>query len=84
MASIMNFGDLEVKTAAHTHNEGFIMRGIPNPALFQAKINEALIMHRREVQKENNEEQDILESKDPVEDLVNKKTNTEQSESEPV
>ena len=86
VASLLNYGDLEVKTAAHIHDEGFIMKGIPNPALIQAKINEALIMHHREVQKENIETvENILESKDPVSDLINSATtSTTPSESEPV
>ncbi len=74
VASLLNYGDLEVKTAAHIHDEGFVMKGIPNPALIQAKINEALIMHRKEVQKENIESvETILESKDPISDLINTK-----------
>lgn len=85
LASIFDYGDLEVKTAAHTHDQGFLMRGIPNPSLIQAKINEALIVHRQEIQKESTIIlEEISESKDPVSDLVNQTINTEPSESEPV
>lgn len=80
VASIFDYGDLEVKTAAHTHDEGFIMHGVPNPSLIQAKINEALIMHRQEIQKESTIIlEEVPESKDPVSDLIS----TKLSESEP-
>lgn len=38
--SMMNYGNVEVQTAGFEH--GFIIKGVPNPAQVQSKLNEAL------------------------------------------
>lgn len=45
IATLMNFGNLEVQTAGSEGN--FPIKGVPNPALVQAKMNEAVIANRK-------------------------------------
>lgn len=74
IASMMNYGDIEVKTAGHIHEDGFVMRGIANPAFVQARINEALINHKTETHEEALREfADVVEVDKSIDDLINPK-----------
>lgn len=42
--TFLNYGNINVKTAGNI--EGFFIKGVPNPALVRAKINEALIIFK--------------------------------------
>lgn len=69
VATTLNFGNIRVTTAGREAE--FVMRGVPHPALVQAKINEALIEHKKESFKENFEiEEEVKHSKDQVDEII--------------
>lgn len=69
VATTLNFGNIKVTTAGREAE--FVFKGVPHPALVQAKINEALIAHKKESFKENAEiEEEVKHSKDHVDAIV--------------
>ncbi len=75
VATTLNYGNIQVTTAGSEKN--FELRGVPNPALVQSKINEALISFKKETIKEDMElEQSVRDSKNEIENLVSTQTTT--------
>jgi uncharacterized membrane protein YdbT with pleckstrin-like domain len=69
VATTLNYGNIKVTTAGAEAE--FIFKGIPNPALVQAKINEALLAHKKDSFKENVQiEEEVKHSKDHIDAIV--------------
>ncbi len=75
VATTLNYGNISI-TSAGTDTE-FKIKGIPNPALVQSKVNEALLAFKTESLKEDLElEQTVRDSKNEIDGLVNTQTTT--------
>ncbi len=75
VATTLNYGNISI-TSAGTDTE-FKIKGIPNPALVQSKVNEALLAFKTESLREDLElEQTVRDSKNEIDGLVNTQTTT--------
>ena len=67
-ATLLNYGDVKVQTAGAVGF--FTIKGIPNPALVQSKINEAILMNKLNV-KNAGEKVEEVESEDEAGENLN-------------
>ena len=75
VATTLNYGNIKVTTAGKEAE--FVLPGIPNPALVQAKINEALLAHKKESFKENAQiEEEVKHSKDEIDAIIKTQATT--------
>lgn len=51
LQTLFGYGDLLVQTAGSSGS--FPIKGVPNPALVQAKLNEAIILHKKQIKNES-------------------------------
>lgn len=75
VATTLNYGNILI-TSAGADTE-FKIKGIPNPALVQSKVNEALLAFKTESLREDMElEQTVRDSKNEIDGLVSTQTTT--------